>query len=302
MWEVVRAIGTLRDPARLGGLHLPWLRSLRGRLGGIDLRAALTLAAPSGYTPDFMTPPPTTPLTEFADELAILRGTPAAQIREDIERVLRDRPRVQGIDEFLAAPRRATAKLADAVEAFWELALAPHWPRIRALLEADLHHRALKLTEGGLAPLFADLHPTVRWDGEVLHCEKPFTTEVELAGRGIVLVPSVFVWERTSTVTAPPWQPALVYPARGIGLLWEPVGERTPEAVGRLVGRSRAQLLTALDAPRTTTEVARALGLTPGGASQHLTVLKEAGLLASRREGRAVLYARTPLADALLGR
>ena len=90
-----------------------------------------------------------------------------------------------------------------------------------------------------------------------------------------------------------------IYPARGIGTLWES-GPTTPEALAALVGKTRAALLTALDAPRSTTEIARRLGVSAGGASQHLGVLKDGGLVVGRRDGRSVLYVRTQLADALV--
>jgi DNA-binding transcriptional ArsR family regulator len=51
---------------------------------------------------------------------------------------------------------------------------------------------------------------------------------------------------------------------------------------------------------RSTTEVAERLQISPANASHHLTALRDAGLLAGRREGRAVLYVRTPLGDALV--
>ncbi|MGI8903365.1 MAG: ArsR family transcriptional regulator [Solirubrobacteraceae bacterium] len=52
--------------------------------------------------------------------------------------------------------------------------------------------------------------------------------------------------------------------------------------------------------PSATTDLARRLELTPSGVSQHLSALRDAGLVASARRGRAVLYIRTPLADQLL--
>jgi DNA-binding transcriptional ArsR family regulator len=59
-------------------------------------------------------------------------------------------------------------------------------------------------------------------------------------------------------------------------------------------------VLLALDRPGTTTELARALRLTAGGASQHLAVLREAGLVRGHRVGRSVLYLRTAAGDDLL--
>ena len=48
------------------------------------------------------------------------------------------------------------------------MTLRSHWPRIRALLAADLTHRAGRLTDGGPTRLFADLHDGVTWAGDRL--------------------------------------------------------------------------------------------------------------------------------------
>jgi DNA-binding transcriptional ArsR family regulator len=67
-----------------------------------------------------------------------------------------------------------------------------------------------------------------------------------------------------------------------------------------LVGRTRAALLTILGLPRTTTQLASQLALSPPAVSQHLKVLKDAGLVTGRRRGRMVLYQRTAAATGLL--
>ncbi len=97
----------------------------------------------------------------------------------------------------------------------------------------------------------------------------------------------------------PPWQPTLVYPARGIGGLWSGPGDRTPEALVRLLGRGRAAVLTALDEPASTTALSHRLSLAQSSVSHHLAALHDAGLLTRRRYGHQVLYERTPLGIAL---
>jgi hypothetical protein len=114
-------------------------------------------------------------------------------------------------------------------------------------------------------------------------------------------MPSVFVWPRVVIVTAPPWQPTIIYPARGAGALWEPAGAVASGALGALLGRNRAALLVALDRPRSTTDLAALAGITPGGVSQHLAVLRAAGLVTAHRVGRAVLNLRTPAGDTIVG-
>jgi len=67
-----------------------------------------------------------------------------------------------------------------------------------------------------------------------------------------------------------------------------------------VLGRSRTLLLTELETPASTTELARRTGLSAPGVSQYLTALRKAGLVSAHRAGRSVLYARTSAAEAVL--
>jgi DNA-binding transcriptional ArsR family regulator len=96
-----------------------------------------------------------------------------------------------------------------------------------------------------------------------------------------------------------PWQPTLIYPARGIATLWDD-GAHAPDGLARLLGATRAAALIDLDAPRSTTELARRLSISAAGASHHLAALRDAGLISRRRDGRTVLYVRTATGDALV--
>jgi DNA-binding transcriptional ArsR family regulator len=77
---------------------------------------------------------------------------------------------------------------------------------------------------------------------------------------------------------------------------------RAPDGLSGLLGTTRAAVLADLAAPRSTSELARRLSISPAAASHHLHALRNAGLVAGRRDGRWVLYARTALGDALAGR
>jgi DNA-binding transcriptional ArsR family regulator len=299
MWELVMSTQVLRDPAG-SPLHLEWARATRPRVRGLDLLALFALIGLRGYLPDFVTPPPDSPLATFADELEAVRAAPAARIREEVGIRVQEGMDPELAAPFLRRPRRAVARLADSLAAYWDVALEPHWERVRALLEADVLHRSRRLAEGGPLGVLADLHPDVRWRADGLEVAIAYDTTVALAGRGIVLMPTAFP-ARVSAVTSEFWQPTAMYPARGVGLLWEPGAPAPSEALSGVLGRGRAAVLLALDAPRTTSEVARRLGISPGGASQHLTALRAAGLVTAARHGRSVLYARSPLADQLAG-
>lgn len=237
-----------------------------------------------------------------------MRTSDLDQVRANLLELMEGRPRRRELTELLADPAAGLARLADALEAFWRDAFAPDWPRLRALLDADIAHRALRLTTGGPTRVFADLHPSVAWVDGGLNVDIYWNAEVALAGRGLLLVPSAMQWQRPACIVDAPWQPTLIYPARGLLLLWH-TGQRAHGALARVLGRTRTTLLEALDAPRSTTDLAAGLGLSAGGVSQHLTALRDAGLsppaataglVTASRDRHSVLYARTAVADQLI--
>jgi DNA-binding transcriptional ArsR family regulator len=278
------------------------VQQVRGRVGDLDLLPLLSLLPSEGYIPDFVTPPPRSPLARIEDELERVRATPAAQVRKELDLFERqhDGALPAAAEPLRRQPRRELPKLVRTMAEYWRRSVEPHWPRMLALLSADLRHRATRLTEGGPAALFDELHPSVAFDGEWLHVEQAWQGTVELAGEGLLLMPSAFAWRFPYVIALQPWQPTVIYPARGVALLWDKDDGGQPE-LAALIGATRARILTALDAPRSTTELAAQLGLTPGGVSQHLSVLANAGAVARERDGRVVLYARTQRGDAVAG-
>ena len=122
---------------------------------------------------------------------------------------------------------------------------------------------------------------------------------VDLDGSGLVLMPSAYVWPAVVVVVDEPWQPTIVYPARGVGELWH-APPPPPRALAALLGRTRALLLTSLDEPTSTTALAARLGLSASGVSRHLIALRDAGLVSTTRHGHDVRYARTRLGGDLL--
>ena len=125
--------------------------------------------------------------------------------------------------------------------------------------------------------------------------------DAALGGRGLLFVPSVFIWPKLALGLDPPWPPSLIYPARGVAALWERPGSASARgtALDRLLGPSRAAILIALEEPASTTQLVAALGQSLGAIGDHLAVLREAGLISRARSGRSVLYRRTPVGDAL---
>ncbi|MEU5308884.1 DUF5937 family protein [Streptomyces sp. NPDC021562] len=301
LWETQEAVRTLRRPDRQG-YHAPWLRRIRAVADGLDLTPLWLLMPRHGHSPDWLVPPPAGPAASVEEELAALRAVDPHTARADTARSLADTP--GALDSatgraWLADPARMVRELTDALEAAWEVLVAPDWPRLRALLEADIAFHSRRLAEVGLGGLLPEIHRDCAWRSGTLTVQSGGRYERRLGGQGLVLMPSVFTWPDLISTFEPPARPTLVYPARGIGGLWTEPAATTPDALVRLLGRGRATVLGALTDPASTTALAHRLRLAPSSVSAHLTALRDAGLLTSRRYGHQVLYERTPLGIAL---
>jgi DNA-binding transcriptional ArsR family regulator len=304
IFELNNLLEILRGRYLQRRLPAAWFHRLRPRFARLQAETAvdavLALSTP-GNGPDFTAPPPTRGLAQtIEDDLAAVRATPPADARREIRYCLSLGPAPDRRTLAMLTGRGTVGRLADALERAWQELLAPDWLQLRMICERDVVHRSGELGRHGWAAALAGLHPSVRWrDGaiEILRRERH---EVSLGGAGLLLVPTAFVWPRVAAHVADPWPRTLIYPARGIAAVLEPAARRPPpQALARLLGRSRARLLVTLAEPASTSQLAHALGMTIGAVGNHLAVLLEAGLLDRARAGRSVLYRRTPLGDAL---
>jgi DNA-binding transcriptional ArsR family regulator len=296
--ETVFSLWVWRSPGRQA-FHLPWRSASAAAWQRCDVEMLDALVSPRKWVPDFLTPRPQTPLTEFTTELAIVRSTPPRRVVDGLL-VTYDGPPLPGV--LTGRPDAVLSRIVAALSGYWEACLEPWWPRIRAVLQADIIYRSRQLALGGARALFADLDSRVRWADGVLYVDLlPDRHHViEIDGRGLPLVPSLFCRGAISYISADE-PPLITYPARGRATVWEPADAATDAALAELLGLPRARLLTLLDRPASTTELAHRLAVSPSAVSQHLRVLRAAGLLAKARSGRSVLYLRSPLGDQLAG-
>jgi DNA-binding transcriptional ArsR family regulator len=313
MAEAVRSLRALSDPSR-HTIHLPWLRAALRQLDDSDTQLLKSLVGrgriprdfrgvPSQALPDFLTPRPTRFILQFEDELAAVRATDLEVVRRDLLAVHAPDPAPEPLRSLAtadaAAARALLNAICDALGRYWQCALAPSWPQMRLVLEADTTYRARQLALGGARLLFADMHPNVRWrNGVVEIAEMIDDHAVAAAGRGLLLIPSIFA-NKPVPPLSPVEPPSLAYPSRGIGTLWAPPPQPDPTALVDLVGRPRALLLQMLDEPLPTVEAARRLKVTPSAVSQHLRVLHATGLVTRARDRRQVLYRRSAIGDQL---
>jgi len=292
---------TISGLQQLGGRgrqdsNLRWLRWVSDELAVRSLQLPrvwpLIVNDRSGW-PQFLLPAPTGVWTTIDDGLAAMRRTTARQVRASLERVFgEDLP--DGVGELAAHPAAGLRAIAAELREAHDRLIAPHWTRIRAVLDADIAYRAKQLASGGAERLFADLHTNLHWHDGRLTLEHGHRDRVISPGPGgLVLMPVVLgpanVMIKGHTTT----QTTLRYPARGVGTLWTAGIRPARGSTIRLLGRHRAELLEALRSPATTTDLARALGVTPSAVSQHLGILRESGLVSGERIGRTVLYATT---------
>ncbi|MER7753755.1 helix-turn-helix domain-containing protein [Kitasatospora sp. NPDC097643] len=300
LWETVAGLWAVGEPER-HAVHLPWSRPARALLRRPELARRVAplrdLVGPGSCLPDFLTPPPVSALGEIEQELAVVAATPADRVRAE----LAGGPASPFARQLATDVPGRLPELVDAVRLWWRAAVEPHWPRMRALLEADIAHRTRQFSAGGVRALFGGLHPGARWAGDRLVVDDRLDTVLGLGGRGLPLLPSVFA-DRcvllTSSATAPP---VAIYPARAVGTLWERQ-EISPDGLARLLGRSRARVLALTTSPSTTTQLAARTGLSLGAVSQHLGVLRASGLVTGHRYRHEVHYTATEFGAALLDR
>jgi len=308
LYETLKALPLLADPGR-SAVNRPWVRWALAELNGRPLRLPRVwplIVTDLPYMPEFLFPAPAGQAPGFDEELAAVCAAPAEAVRASLRRVYGDGRWPDSATELFERPRETLAAIAAEVAGYHDRLIAPHWERMRSVLEADVSYHARLLAGGGARSLFSELHPGLRWSASKLLMTDadagPGDPQVTLGPDGLVLVPSVFSWPDWSIKKATSTQTMLVYPARGAATVWASPEATTGDAtaVELLLGAPRARLLEALCSPATTTALARRLGVTPSAVSQHLAVLHRGGLVDRHRSGRTVLYQTSELGLALL--
>ncbi|MEU1392830.1 MULTISPECIES: winged helix-turn-helix domain-containing protein [unclassified Nonomuraea] len=176
-----------------------------------------------------------------------------------------------------------------------------------AHLEAEVATRAGVMARGGAERLLSTLHPDLVWRDMTLDVRTRFTPQtidVHLNGRGLVLIPSVFCrlplfsCDGFRPDDAPVlFYPALRDPADAFALWGRGVAgsSRRAGTLAALLGPTRAAVLEEVGRGCTTTHLARRLSISAATASHHVSVLRDSGLVVSRRQGGSVLHLLTPL-------
>ena len=294
LWELLAALRAVHV-GPLPTALVPWGRTV------VPPRTPLLAAVQRGrpYTPDFLSPPPRAGERSIDDEIALVAATPLPVVEDELSRSLAAGEHDPVLARLSARPRQARDQVVREMHLGWERMLRPNWPRLHRVLAADVDHRSRRLVAGGIAALLEDLDPRVTWDGRTLRVQARTSERRTLQGEGLVLMPSAFHCGRPLVILDPPYQPALVYGARGVATAFgAPVAPA--DALVRLLGGGRALLLATLDEPAGTGHLAVLLERSAGTVSEHLHVLRAAGLVDVLRSGKATRWRRTALGDALV--
>lgn len=297
LWETAAAVRCLLYP-HAHTAQLPWIRP-QPPLSSLNLGALPAMLPEHGYVPDFLTPPPAQRSPAIDAELDRVRATPPGRVHAELQRAAGPHASTPAIRRLLDNPARAASEFAGTLRRCWDTLLRPHWPRVHDILEGDIAYRSRRLTDSGTQALLSSLHATLDWADGCIRIDSPSRDHRDLAGHGILLMPSVFNWPAVSVYTDRPWQPTLIYPARGVAAAWLSTTPH-PAALAELIGRTRASILELLTEPTSTTRIARKASVSPPTASAHLHTLLATGLITRNRVGREVRYRRTILGEALL--
>ncbi|WP_153032208.1 helix-turn-helix transcriptional regulator [Amycolatopsis sp. YIM 10] len=273
----------------------------RAALAHPDVALLASLVPPPGvtYVPDFLTPQPGlgNHCAELFDEqIATVEATSQDILEFQVGAGIQENWGKPPPDVVLRAAESGLMqkRVASGLAQFWKESLAEIWPQLQSVIDQDIAARVATLRTRGLARMLNTAHPVIAWTGDSILLDKGWCGEHDFSGRDLVLAPGVLCWP--NVLVQGPDDAVLYLPAHRIGA----GTSRSGNDLGAVIGDARAMLLAELEKARSTTDLARRLGYTPGTISYHLSAMHRVGLVTKTRDGRFVLYQRTPQARALL--
>ncbi|GAA1718411.1 winged helix-turn-helix domain-containing protein [Kribbella yunnanensis] len=226
-----------------------------------------------------------------------------ARVAPDQLRLLLELTPPKGYSPNVRTLAESSPDIGRAIRTYHDTAIAPYWKSIGTHVSADHAHRGEALARHGVERLLSTLHPRVRWADPVLQVLDMDDRDFYLDGSGIELQPSAFCWRVPIKLDDPGLKPILVYPINHApGMLRQAPAEPNDhgDALGALLGSTRAAALEAAVNGCSTNELARLCKVSAGAASQQAHILREAGLITTRRVGATVRHEVTQLGILLL--
>src|SRR2546429_592742 len=152
LWETVCSLLLLsRNPTDVPWPYTAWAERARRVLATVPAAAPARLYGGQldGSSPDFFDGVPTSPAPTLEEELERVCATDPQVIAEQLAKHYPDGV-PPALVPFRDTPGPALRRLADGVLAYWEGAIAPYWPAMRAALEEEVLLRARAPVRRGL--------------------------------------------------------------------------------------------------------------------------------------------------------
>jgi len=300
LWEITASLHRLQSQAGRWA-YAGWYRDARAaiasqKLGSVVRTLLIPLFPRASYFPDFLTP------AESGQGLRVgldaILGTPPDRVRQEIGLLAQVR-RVPS-EMYRLADQDVRADLVTALRRYHDAVIGPYLDRMQARIDAEGARQSRTLLHGGAEGLLGGLGPAMRWKAPVLEVDYVggIDRDLRLDGRGLLLIPSYFCWQKPVSFADPDLPPVLLYPLAPAERAARPSPCEAP--LSALLGRTRAAVLVAVTYGATNSEIARAVSMSAANASHHTTVLRDAGLIASHRHANTVLHTLTPLGASLL--
>jgi DNA-binding transcriptional ArsR family regulator len=253
------------------------------------------LVTATKFLPDFVAVPPARGLNNrLQDELAQMCAIEDRQAHATLVEAQQHAWASDGLAWADAAG--ITGRAAEVFAECWVRFVEPDWPRRRAILERDIRHRAGVIAVSGWRHVLEGMASGVQWVG---HDAIRFSTQTyadrHIGSDGLVFVPHTGLSGRWTCES--PSRIAFVYPAKG-ALADHSSGSG---GVARLLGQRRARIVAEVRMPAAPSQLAAVLGVSLGTVSAHLAALRAAGIVTTRRSGRAVYYELTSVGNDLAG-
>jgi DNA-binding transcriptional ArsR family regulator len=302
--EAVLSLHVLVEP-RHHPLQHEWVLRMRRLPDRLRREIHAFAFAYRGYIPEVVAPSPSGGSGTFADDLARLRTTPPEDVASEFSVPLaggsalgRETGRLLRL--LLDDPAAFLAAFADFLERYWHAGFEHEWERIEPLVAAAVDEAERELAEQGLYAYLSRLSAELFVDAaaQTFTVDRRHEHEVFVdAATTLTLTPSVYVWPHVRVNCDAPWPLGLVYPAPAIARASR--SHLPPEELLRvlraLADPARLEMLRLIAIrPRSTQELAQLVNMTEGGVSRSLRLLGQAGVLATRRRGRYLLYRLVP--------
>jgi DNA-binding transcriptional ArsR family regulator len=282
-----------------------WRSGMRGRL---HHRARMLSYLFGGQGPGLDLSTLAGPAASMAEGLDGLQRARPAAFAAELKYVALQHPLTPWAKSLADADQAARHQLADTLAAFHDVAIGPHWAAVEAHLRACRARWRRTLADDGLDQVLATICPThIRWREPELEVDSlhGIHANVELAGRGLVLVPSVFVGDRPylsfalgDEGAAPQLVVPVLHDLTVARRVFRP--QQHEASLASLLGRTRSAVLQAVADGAGTGEIAKWLGVSAATISEHTAVLRASGLIVTHRDGASVLHVLTELGAALL--